>query len=463
MIQLEGIAARAGVLNGVDLAVAPGEHVVLMGGNGSGKTTLLLLIAALERADAGSVRVDGLDPFDATSTIEVRRRVGFVQQRPDDQIVATSVADDVAFGPENLGLPRAELQARVDEALQLTGLNGLEGREPHTLSGGQKQRLVIAGALAMRPAYLLLDEPTSQLDPAGRADVLAVLARAKADGCGILQVTHSMDEARRADRIVILHDGRIAFDGTPDALELRREQFAQWGIDTGLAPIQRVPYAGDDPARLSATDVSVTYRVGDIQVPALRRANLTVSAGDFVVVRGATGSGKSTLLNCLAGLLTPDAGTLTLDGQALTARSTRGRVGLIFQDPESQLFAETVLDDVAYGPRNLGADKQQAADAAQSALKRVGLDPERFGMLSPFRLSGGQARRVAIAGIISMQPQFILADEPTSALDPAGRDTVRALLAAMTEHAGVLVVTHNPEQFADVATATYRLVDGVLQ
>ncbi|MCL2025116.1 MAG: ATP-binding cassette domain-containing protein [Coriobacteriia bacterium] len=205
MIELNAISAGYGsrhVLREFSFTCKPGEHVVVTGPNGCGKSTLLKTITALTSITSGAVCVDGLDPFHAEQTRDVRAIVGFVRQRPDDQIVATSVLDEVAFGPENLGLAREEIARRCAEALEQVGLTGLEEREPHTLSGGQKQRLVIAGALAMRPRYLLFDEPTSQLDPKGRAEVLDIMRALVSDGVGIVHVTHDETEAVLGDRRV---------------------------------------------------------------------------------------------------------------------------------------------------------------------------------------------------------------------------------------------------------------------
>jgi len=201
-------------LVGVSMSLSPGEHVAVLGANGSGKSTLVRLANGLLYAQSGSVTVDGIDARDEEHARELRERVGIVFQRADDQIVATTVEDDVAFGPENLGLPRAELRSRVDESLSAVGLVGLERREPHLLSGGQKQRLAIAGALAMHPAYLVLDEPTSMLDPQGRREVLAIISALRARGTGILHVTHDLSDVADADRAVVLECGRVAFEGT---------------------------------------------------------------------------------------------------------------------------------------------------------------------------------------------------------------------------------------------------------
>lgn len=206
-----GAAVRA--LDGVSFELRPGSVTAVLGSNGSGKSTLVQLCNGLLVPETGTVTVGGLDTVDPADAHEIRRRVGVVFQRPDDQIVATSVEDDAAFGPENLGVVRAELRERVDEALAAVGLTGLERREPHLLSGGQKQRLAIAGALAMRPDFLALDEPTSMLDPEGRRDVLAIIETLKLAGHGILHVTHDLSDVLQADNAVVLDRGRVAFDG----------------------------------------------------------------------------------------------------------------------------------------------------------------------------------------------------------------------------------------------------------
>jgi len=222
----------------------------VLGANGSGKSTLVKLANGMLVPQSGTVSVDGIDTVtnvrergsDAASpdadhepgSHDIRQLVGVVFQHPDDQIVATSVEDDVAFGPENLGLPRSEIRNRVDASLAVVGLTGLEQREPHLLSGGQKQRLVIAGALAMRPRYVVFDEPTSMLDPHGRAEVISVITRLRRDGHGVLLVTHDLAEAGRADRVMVLRSGSLVFEGTPDEL-FAREDLEDWGLE--LPPV----------------------------------------------------------------------------------------------------------------------------------------------------------------------------------------------------------------------------------
>jgi energy-coupling factor transporter ATPase len=222
----------------VSFEVQSGEQVAVLGANGSGKSTLVQLANGLLLPDSGQVAVDGIDTRDASRTRGLRERVGMVFQRPDDQIVATSVEDDVAFGPENLGLPRAEIRERVDEAIAAVGLTGLERREPHLLSGGQKQRLAMAGALAMRPAYLVLDEPASMLDPDGRRDVLAIIGALRASGTGVMHVTHDLADIVDADRAVVLDAGCVVFSGPVAELYGRPELLTACGLE--LPPIARL-------------------------------------------------------------------------------------------------------------------------------------------------------------------------------------------------------------------------------
>ncbi len=224
-------AGTAPVLTGVSLAIAPGEEVAILGANGSGKSTLARLANGILLPSAGTVSVDGIPASDPDRIRELRERVGIVFQHPDDQIVATSVEDDAAFGPENLGMPRDAIRERVTAALAAVGLAGLEGREPHLLSGGQKQRLAIAGALAMQPTYLVLDEPTSMLDPEGRSDVMAIVTRLCAQGHGVLHITHDLADVAGADRVVVLDGGRIVFEGTPGALLGEKDRLEGWGLE----------------------------------------------------------------------------------------------------------------------------------------------------------------------------------------------------------------------------------------
>lgn len=491
--------ASSPVLDGVSLSVGSGECVVLAGSNGSGKSTLAKLACGFLVPDSGSVDVDGLPTADKASLREIRRKVGIVAQDPAAQIVASSVADEVAFGPENLGLPRDEIERRVGESIRTCGLQGREHREPHTLSGGEQQRLAIAGVLAMRPSYLVLDEPCAMLDPTGRREVMQLVERLRGAGHGILLITHDVDEMMSADRVVALKGGCVRFDGPPQLLladglvdELGMDlspmlelalAFRAHGVEMPARPADpgslaaavgvrstavdgghdHGPWAGSDAAGtaggiLEARHVTYTYAAGTpLEHRALEDILVRMGSGEMVLVLGATGSGKSTLLSLLAGLIAPDGGVVSLGGHDVVP----GEVGLVFQRPERQLFADTVLDDVAFGPGNLGHDTQAAHDAAVDALGQMGVDVREHGQRSPFSLSGGEARRVAIAGIIAMHPPFMLFDEPSAGLDAAGRGDLLRLIAGLKEGGrGIMVVSHDVDTFLMAADRVVFLEGG---
>jgi len=222
MIKIEEVSFSYGnsgerikAVDNLSLEIEEGQHVAIIGPNGSGKSTLAKLLNALLVPDAGRVLVDGIDTRESSRLWDVRQRVGMVFQNPDNQIVATSVEEDVAFGPENLGLPQKEILQRVDEALALVGMEQFRDRAPHNLSGGQKQRVAIAGVIAMRPKYLVLDEPTAMLDPRGRGEIQSTIEYLKSKGMGVIYITHFMEEAVFGDRVVVMDAGKIVMDGTP--------------------------------------------------------------------------------------------------------------------------------------------------------------------------------------------------------------------------------------------------------
>jgi biotin transport system ATP-binding protein/energy-coupling factor transport system ATP-binding protein len=220
------------VLNIPSLTIREGEYTALIGPNGCGKTTLIRHLNALLLPSAGEVWIDDLNTGNKDNLIEIRRRVGMIFQNPDNQIVGMSVEEDVAFGPGNLGLPSVEVRRRVKEALETVGLTGFETRLPYTLSGGQKQLLAMAGILAMNPKFIILDEPTSSLDPNAKKSILTLLQNLTKQGMGIVQITHSMDEASLADRVLVMDRGELIADGSPKSILSRIE----WLKTLGLAP-----------------------------------------------------------------------------------------------------------------------------------------------------------------------------------------------------------------------------------
>jgi energy-coupling factor transport system ATP-binding protein len=504
------------VLDGVDLRVERGEFVALMGPNGSGKTTLARCLNGLLLPSSGDVVVDGFTPTRPDDLPEIRRRVGMVFQNPDEQVVSTVVEREVAFGLENLGFPVEAMRRRVDETLRAFRLERYRRSPTHALSGGEKQRLCIASVMAMRPSYLLLDEPTSLLDPRARREVLALLDDLHRDGVTIILITQSPDEAVRADRLLVIDRGRIEMDGSPEEVFRSEARFLARGLalpfpmrvalalrerGVGIAevPIReealvrelqrvrswknssgfRVPGSGlknskletrnPKPGRGEGKAAIVLEKVGyvyDDGLPTARCAILDVTTsievGTCTALIGPSGSGKTTLVQHLNGLLRPTHGRVVVSGRDLwkdgkaDLRSIRQNVGLVFQFPELQLFEETVARDVAFGPTNLGWSEERIAESVRHALSAVQLDPERFMERNPFSLSGGEKRRVAIAGVLAMEPDVLVLDEPTAGLDPAGVRQISGILRELhTAGKTIILITHDMDL---VATLTERAI-----
>lgn len=478
VVRLSRVTLRYGddcALDDVTLEVPRGQRVCVLGANGSGKSTLASVICGLLAPDEGDVELvgervcEGGAP-DLEAYRRARRGLGLVFQNPDDQIVTSVVADDVAFGPENLGLPRDEIRRRVDRELARVALTDYARADPSRMSGGQRQRVCIAGALAMEPQVLVLDEPSSLLDVRGREAIMRVMGRLAAAGATLVHVTHFMDEALEADRVIVMRAGRIVLDGTPSEvfcggnaglidelglelpfdLRLLRARRALTGGAGGEHEQQALLSKNGAPreqfCRVSGVSYSYTPRHA-----ALADVSFQVLEGETCAVVGQTGSGKSTLLRLLCGLEAPDAGSVEVAG-ATTAtkrgrRDVRRAVGYVMQHPERQLFAQTVESDVAFGPRNMGLPADEVARRVDHALDLVGLAAKKG--LSPFELSGGQKRLAAIAGVLAMQPKLLVLDEPTAGLDPRGRAVLRRLLAELrTRGVTIVQVTHSMEDAA---------------
>ena len=494
-------------LRDVSLSVAPGERVCVLGPNGSGKSTLASVLCGLLAPDEGTVDLvgervmtDGQPDFAAYR--RARRSLGLVFQNPDDQIVTTVVEEDVAFGPENLGVPADQIGERVRRELSRVAMQDFAKADPTRLSGGQKQRVALAGALAMEPAVLVLDEPGALLDVRGRRGVMHVMARLQKAGCTQVHVTHFMEEALAADRVIVMLKGRVALSGTPEEVFSHAEELRRMGLEAPFAArlAERlracgvsVPWTCDAhalrgailrtcaPAAPGATDaageksvtpaaartsaapegavivadVSYSY-AGDVTTQGVRRqaldgVSLTVPRGLRTAIVGQTGSGKSTLVRLMCALEVPDAGHVVVDGVDTAHKRDRRlvhqRIGYVMQHPERQLFAQTVAQDVAYGPRNMGLSSPDVDRRVARALELVGLSDLKEA--SPFDLSGGQQRLCAIAGILAMRPQTLVLDEPTACLDPRGREELRAILDALSAHGVTIVqVTHSMDDAA---------------
>lgn len=550
MIECRGVSfsydGAAPALDGVDLNIEDGEFFCILGGNGSGKSTYAKHLNALLQSDAGTVRINGMDASDPELVYDIRSTAGMVFQNPDDQLVATLVEDDVAFGPENLGVPSVQIAQRVREALKGVGLVGFERHETHALSGGQKQRVALAGVLAMEPRVLILDEASSMLDPRGRKGLMKACRALHDRGMTIVMITHFMEEAAEADRIAVFQAGRVAMLGTPEEILTRADELAELNLDMpascrlGMAlrakgvpvhaqvrEVDMVAEVAQTYAERSGADIAGQSSVSQLEIAdgtvpvdnednasepvielarvsysyslsprerrrwhkrsatagksnkqalwgndpsspwALRDVSLTARRGEFLGLAGHTGSGKSTLVQHLNGLIRPQEGSVCALGLDLSnkkdAAAVKAKVGVVFQYPERQLFAETVAQDVAFGPHNLGLSQAEVARRVETSLARVGLDLATVGDKSPFELSGGQQRRVAFAGVLAMEPEVLVLDEPMAGLDPAARRDFLGLIDRLhRDGLTVVMVSHSMDDLANCCDRIVVMNEGAV-
>lgn len=488
----------------VDLDIQEGQFIAVLGHNGSGKSTLAKHINGLLVPSEGTLWVDHMDTSSPEDIWKIRQKAGMVFQNPDNQIIGTVVEEDVGFGPENLGVPTEDIWKRVDESLEAVGMTAYRHHSPNKLSGGQKQRVAIAGVMAMRPKCIVLDEPTAMLDPNGRKEVLrAVRELNQKEKVTVILITHYMEEVVWADDVYVMDKGRIVMHGTPREIFSNVDQLKKYRldvpqvtllayelkqaglpIDDGILTIDelvqvlekkelQVPKTWETSKKvpeslisdekkekcekksLKLEQVSYIYNPGTAyEMHALKDVNLEIPQGQFVGIIGHTGSGKSTLIQHFNGLMKPTQGKIYFEGQDIWAeqfplRGLRSQVGLVFQYPEHQLFETDVLTDVCFGPKNQHLTQEECEKRAKEALEHVGLD-ESYYAKSPFELSGGQKRRVAIAGVLAMNPKVLILDEPTAGLDPMGRDEILDQIAQLHETRGItiILVSHSMEDIA---------------
>ena len=498
-VHAKGVVA----LDHVSFSIPAGKRTCIVGANGSGKSTVASILSGLTAPDEGTVTFlgttvvnDGQVDFEAYKTI--RPQLGLVFQNPEDQIICSVVADDIAFGLENLQVPSDQITPLVEEQITLGSLTEFASENPQMLSGGQQQRVAISGALVMKPQILILDEPSAALDVVHRNNVMGLVEKLRAAGKTIVHVTHFMDEVVSADHVIALDDGRVAFEGTPEALfeqhelveclhleepfayqvahalnnrgvvvckspsaervlsELTgllataaqgaRSADATGSCDDAAAGCDAIGSASESAA-VSVCDVTFSY-----QKPVLKNISVDVQKGSHVAVIGSTGSGKSTLARLICALDTPDYGSLCVAGldtrQKQNRRKLHGIVGYVMQRPERQLFAQTVAEDVAFGPTNLGLSACDVTSAVNAALELVGLSHKAD--VSPFELSGGQQRLCALAGVIAMQPKVLVLDEPTSGLDPYYCSELKKIInAVLKDGCTVIELTHSMENAAE--------------
>ncbi|HPO57236.1 MAG TPA: energy-coupling factor transporter ATPase [Anaerolineaceae bacterium] len=503
--------SQRNALDGVSLQIEAGEYVALIGSNGSGKTTLARHLNALLVPAQGTVLIDGLDTRDRANYPRIRSTVGMVFQRPEDQMIATTVEEDVAFGPENLGLPPDEIRRRVEDALEQASITALRHRPPYQLSAGQMQRVALAGVLAMRPACIIFDEATAMLDPRGRETLLSLMRDLHQNGTTIIHITHFMEEAAEAGRVLVMHAGQIVMDGTPAQIFARARALSDLGLECPPAmaiadelrpwlpslpagvvsaeellaaiPPAMTPYI---PQQITAPPISPEKSNGfsaievnrlshwygrgtPFERQSLDQVTMKVAGKSAAGLAGATGSGKTTLLQHLNGLYLPQQGTVRVGAHDLNQadvdlRGVRRYSGLLFQIPENHFFEEFVGDEIAYGPRLAGLKEEVLRQRVRETMEALGLPFEAFKDRRTYALSGGERRKVALALVLAAPPEILLLDEPTAGLDPASRRDVLALLRRQLDLGKTLVISsHRMTDLAELAGSITILQSGRLE
>lgn len=485
--------AKIPALNDISFTINKGEYVSVIGANGSGKTTAAKLMNGLIHPDSGRVLVNGIDTRIHASSRDIFRQVGLIFQNPHDQIVASQVEEDTAFGPENLALPRAEISARVEEGLRLSGATHLRQRQTYLLSAGETQRIALAGVLALHPECLIFDETTAMLDPRSRREILSLIIDLHNKGYTIVHITHDLDETLLAERILVFQEGQLVMDDLPRSVYQDRSRLQALGLDiphllqfardlqpyfANLQSFYRTPQvfltdlAGSGSEQRNSLPaatrsfthdgvimfqhVSHMYLQGTpLAQPALQDVSFTIFQGVATGLVGHTGSGKSTVLQHMNGLLRPQQGRVAVTGFDLTqptldVRALRRQVGLVFQNPEAQFFERYVGDEIAYAARTLGYQGKLRA-LVQHAMQLVGLDFEQFVDRPLQSLSGGQKRRVALASYLVVQPHILLLDEPFVGLDPQAHQQLSHFVRQLkSDGITIILSTHSMHDLLEI-------------
>ena len=485
--------AATPALKGVSFAQSAGEMIGVMGASGAGKSTLAKCLNRIvpEFEDGefrGAILING-ERLAHLRVCEVAPKVGMVFQDFESQLFSTNVAHEVAFAMEQVGMERADMNRRIVPALEAVGLRGFEHRDPTSLSGGEKQRLAIASVLALRPGLIVLDEPTTDLDPEGRAEVFALIRRLRSQGLSLIVIEHESEELRGADRIIVLREGEIVADDAPRAVFARSELLEECGVrPPGLgrvlkllgieAQAESVEQAHDAivaayPRLANAVRSSDDSDNSAAQIPQTSAAlvevenvsfsysgprvldsiDLRVEAGNFLAIVGQNGSGKTTLAKQIVGLLHPAEGRVMLSGKdraQMRPAETAREVAYVFQNPDHQIFAATVEEEVAFGPRNFGLGDEEIKRRCEEVLIAVGLQDER--QSDPFMLSKGERQRLAVASVLVLKPRMLILDEPTTGLDHREQLRMMALVRELNRSGiAIVIITHTPWLVAEYA------------
>jgi cobalt transport protein ATP-binding subunit len=479
--------------------VEEGSFLVMMGHGGAGKSTLCsalngLVPKFLRGQYQGRIRVKGRE-VSRHKVSEMAGLVGMVFQDFEDQLFSTNVELEIAFGPENLRISPPEIERRIRSYLSFVGLEKLRRREPATLSGGQKQRLAIGSVLAMEPEVLVMDEPTTDLDPRGREEVLSVADRLREKKGTLLIVDHDPETAASADRLWLMAGGRIVAEGRPGEILVDVPALNSCGVKVpplvelfsamdwpgrpltvkeAISLIQKYNLAGrrdrKSPALSSSSPQGSLIMQADglgyiyprDYSEALRRIHLDIREGEFLALLGQNGSGKTTLAKHFNGLLKPTYGQMLLRGRP-TGQYRRHElarlVGYVFQNPDHQIFSNTVYEEVSFGLRMLGEDSQKIKRRVSEALDVVGL--QDYEKKVPFALTKGERQRVAVASVLAVQPQVLVLDEPTTGLDVRHQAAMMEMLKGLHERGHtVIIITHSMEVVEKYAARTVVMKDG---
>lgn len=504
-------------IRGINFDAQKGQIIAIAGRNGSGKSTLAKILNCLITPLEGKVNIGGIDALDIDNIFPIRKMVGMVFQNPDDQLVGSVISEDVAFGAENIGVETKELWKRVYHAISLVGLapeNDKKGQKEvlnkriSELSGGEKQKVAIAGVLAMNPNCIVFDESTSMLDGKSRRELLdAVIKLNKEENITVVLITHLMEELLIADTIYIMDKGKIVMRGARNRVLVDETNLIKYGLEQPciikiahslyeknilrteeLYSIDEIidrlkkehPYSFEKNIKAQSYEGSrnvidptnaillnnVVFSYGRGRKKFMDKISLSVAKGGYMAIVGASGAGKTTLTQLMAGLLKPDKGEVYVDGRDLWDKTTetrqiRSKIGYLFQYPEQQLFAKNVYEDVVYGARNIGISEIEAEKRAYDAIALVGLSDDVYDIPTD-KLSGGQKRRVALAGVLAMGPDYLIMDEPTAGLDPQGKRELLEIIERLNKEAGItiVIVSHNAEEISEYADRVVYVDDG---
>lgn len=483
-------------LDEVDFSIDQGEFVGVAGATGAGKSTLIRCVSGIvpkffKGRFSGEIFLKG-KPIKGKRVAELAGTVGTVFQDFEAQLFSTNVRRELAFGMENLCIDRETMLRRIAEVVQVVGLSNLIEREPQSLSGGQKQRLALASVLCLNPDLLLCDEPTTDLDPIGKRELLDILDRLVDSGSSVGLVEHDTEKLTGADRVAIMAEGRVVASGRPT--EVLSD--AEFCIHNGLLPPQMfallsslglpghplsveeakvildregfIPKANPRSAEMREPGGAPLITVEDLHfsyipnVPVLQGVSLAIKEGDFVCLLGQNGSGKTTMVMHLSAFLQPTAGRVLFKGSPVEeiGPAKMGRkIGFVFQNPDQMLFAANVFEEVAFGLRNYGTAEREIPSKVETALERVGLAGKEE--IDPFIMTKGERQKLAVACVLACEPEVLILDEPTTGLDAREQTAMMELLTRLNR-AGhtIIIITHSVQVAAAYARRVVLLDSG---